>query len=44
MQLRNLSITTESKLFLIADERLADLIDIKTINASYFGMYRERNE
>lgn len=43
-QLKNLAITIEPKLFLIADERLATLIDIKTINASYFGMYREKNE
>lgn len=43
-RLKNLAITVETKLFLIADERLAELIDIQTINACYFGSYREKND
>lgn len=42
--LENLAITVDSKLFLIGDARLEKLIDKKTINAAYFGLYREKND
>ena len=42
--LKNCAITTEPKFFVIVDEPLRDLIDVKAVKAAYFGMYQEKNK
>jgi hypothetical protein len=42
--LKNGEITTNPRFFLIGDERFAELLDAKQIEAVYFGMYKEKNE
>jgi Domain of unknown function (DUF4440) len=42
--LRNCAINTNPKFFTIGDGRIKDLIDGNVVQASYFGVYRERNE
>jgi hypothetical protein len=41
---KNQAVSTDARLFVIADERLGDLLDLKLVQATYFGMYRERKE
>lgn len=42
--LKNRSITTDPKAFVIGDERLKNLLDPAQIEAMYLGLYKEKNE
>ena len=41
---QNQAVSTDPRLFVIADERLGDLLDPKLIQATCFGIYREKND
>lgn len=41
---KNQAVSTDPRLFVIADERLGDLLDPKLIQATCFGIYREKND
>jgi hypothetical protein len=42
--LKNCFVTTNSDYFLIGDERLPKVVEKKSIEAAYIGLYRERSD
>jgi hypothetical protein len=41
---KNQAVSTDPRLFVVADERLGELLNPKLIQATCFGIYREKND